>query len=214
MTARKLHYDIAAASSLCPPVEQEESGRLGKGTVRGLDDFEGGIGGVIGAKGIQAGSGGLGTSGGLGGGGSADGLGGLGSKGMGHGRSGRGKDGKSYGKKRKRGSLGRIGGSPTILGDLDKSLVDAVIKRNLSQIRYCYQRQLAKNPTLSGKITVKFVVARDGSVSKSSIDRSSMGSGGKPVESCIASRFKRFKFPKPNGGGIVVIKYPFIFSPK
>ena len=182
------------------------------GNSAAMDAFNGGLGGVIGAKGIQAGSGGLGAGGGgLGGGGSADGLGGLGSKGMGRGRSGRGMGGGSFGKKRKRGSLGRIGGNPTILGGLDKSLIDAVIKRNMSQIRYCYQRQLAKNPTLSGKIKVKFVIAKDGSVSKASIDSSTMGGAGKPVQSCIVGRFKKFKFPKPNGG-IVIVKYPFIFT--
>jgi hypothetical protein len=119
--------------------------------------------------------------------------------------------GGSFGKKRKRGSWGRIGGNPTILGGLDKSLIDAVIKRNMSQIRYCYQRQLAKNPSLNGKIKVKFVIAKDGSVSKASIDSSTMGGGGKPVESCIVGRFKKFKFPQPNGG-IVIVKYPFIFT--
>lgn len=182
------------------------------GSSAAMDAFNGGLGGVIGAKGIQAGSGGLGAGGGgLGGGGSADGLGGMGSKGMGRGRSGRGMGGGSFGKKRKRGSLGRIGGNPTILGGLDKSLIDAVIKRNMSQIRYCYQRQLAKNPTLNGKIKVKFVIAKDGSVSKASIDSSTMGGAGKPVQSCIVGRFKKFKFPKPNGG-IVIVKYPFIFT--
>lgn len=182
------------------------------GNSAAMDAFNGGLGGVIGAKGIQAGSGGLGAGGGgLGGGGSADGLGGMGSKGMGRGRSGRGMGGGSFGKKRKRGSLGRIGGNPTILGGLDKSLIDAVIKRNMSQIRYCYQRQLAKNPSLSGKIKVKFVIAKDGSVSKASIASSTMGGAGKPVQSCIVGRFKKFKFPKPNGG-IVIVKYPFIFT--
>jgi len=183
-----------------------------EGASAALDAMNGGLGGMLGAKGIQAGSGGLGAGGGgLGGGGSADGLGGMGAKGMGRGRSGRGRGGGSYGVKRKRGSLGRIGGTPTILGGLDKSLIDAVIRRNMSQIRYCYQRQLAKNPSLNGKIKVKFVIAKDGSVSKASIESSTMGSAGKPVSSCIVGRFKRFKFPKPNGG-IVIVKYPFIFT--
>jgi hypothetical protein len=174
-------------------------------------DLAGGIGGVIGAKGIQVGSGGLGSRGsGLGGGGSADGLGGLGTKGRGSGRSGYGSGGGSFGKKGT-GGLGKIGGDPIILGALDKSLIDAVIKRHMNQIRYCYQRELTKNPNLGGKITVKFVIAKDGSVSKASIKSSSMGS--KSVEGCITSRFMRFKFPEPKGGGIVIVSYPFIFAP-
>lgn len=174
-------------------------------------DLTGGIGGLIGAKGTQIGSGGLGSRGsGLGGGGTAEGLGGLGTKGRGSGASGYGSGGGNFGAKGE-GGIGRIGGDPIILGALDKSLIDAVIKRHMNQIRYCYQRELTKSPDLSGKITVKFVIAKDGSVSKAEIKSSSMGSP--TVESCIADRFRRFQFPEPKGGGIVIVSYPFIFSP-
>jgi hypothetical protein len=174
-------------------------------------DLAGGVGGLIGAKGIQVGSGGLGSRGsGLGGGGSADGLGGLGTKGRGSGRSGYGSGSGNFGKKGT-GGLGKIGGDPIILGALDKSLIDAVIKRHMNQIRYCYQRELTKNPNLGGKITVKFVIAKDGTVSKASKKSSTMNS--KAVEGCITNRFMRFKFPEPKGGGIVIVSYPFIFAP-
>ena len=109
------------------------------------------------------------------------------------------------------GGIGKIGGDPIILGALDKSLIDAVIKRHMNQIRYCYQRELTKNPNLGGKIVVKFVIAKDGSVSKASTKSSTMGN--KAVEGCINSRFQRFKFPEPKGGGIVIVSYPFIFQP-
>jgi TonB family protein len=134
----------------------------------------------------------------------------MGSKGTGRGSTGYGSGGGSYGKKKK-GGIGKIGGQPIILGALDKSLIDAVIKRNMNQIRYCYQRELTKNPTIGGKIVIKFVIAKDGTVSKASVKSSSMGSPA--VESCIAGRFRRFKFPEPKGGGIVIVSYPFIFSP-
>ncbi|NOY27674.1 MAG: AgmX/PglI C-terminal domain-containing protein [Oligoflexia bacterium] len=174
-------------------------------------DLTGGIGGLIGAKGTQFGSGGLGSRGsGLGGGGTAEGLGGLGTKGRGSGSSGYGKGGGNFGAKGE-GGIGRIGGDPIILGALDKSLIDAVIKRHMNQIRYCYQRELTRSPDLGGKVTVKFVIAKDGSVSKASIKASSMGNA--TVENCIAGRFRRFQFPEPKGGGIVIVSYPFIFAP-
>jgi hypothetical protein len=174
-------------------------------------DLAGGIGGLLGAKGTQIGSGGLGSRGsGLGGGGTADGLGGLGTKGRGSGSSGYGSGGGSFGAKGE-GGIGTIGGDPIILGALDKSLIDAVIKRHMNQIRYCYQRELTKNPSLGGKIVIKFVIAKDGTVSKSDVKSSTMGNSA--VESCIASRFMRFQFPEPKGGGIVIVSYPFIFSP-
>jgi hypothetical protein len=174
-------------------------------------DLAGGIGGLIGAKGTQIGGGGLGARGsGLGGGGTAGGLGGLGTKGVGGGASGYGSGGGNFGAKGE-GGIGRIGGDPIILGALDKSLIDAVIKRHMNQIRYCYQRELTKNPDLGGKISVKFVIAKNGSVSKASTKSSTMGN--RAVEGCINGRFMRFKFPEPKGGGIVIVSYPFIFAP-
>ncbi len=171
------------------------------------DDLAGGIGG----DGTQMGSAGLGSRGsGLGGGGTSDGLGGLGTKGTGSGTSGYGSGGGGFGAKGE-GGIGRIGGDPIILGALDKSLIDAVIKRNMNQIRYCYQRELTNNPNLSGKITVKFVIAKDGTVSSASTKASTMGSPA--VENCINGRFLDFQFPEPKGGGIVIVSYPFIFSP-
>ena len=156
----------------------------------------------------QIGSGGLGSRGsGLGGGGKPS---GLGTKGRGSGKPGYGSGGGNFGAKGK-GGIGRIGGDPIILGALDKSLIDAVIKKHMNQIRYCYQRELPKNPTLGGKIVVKFVINKTGSVSKASTKKSTMRN--KAFEGCINSRFMRFQFPEPKGGGIVIVSYPFIFTP-
>ena len=73
------------------------------------------------------------------------------------------------------------------------------------------QRELAKKPSLGGKVVIKFTIAKDGSVSRASKKTSTMGSAA--VEQCIVGRFKRMKFPTPKGGGIVIVSYPFIFSP-
>ncbi len=174
-------------------------------------DLTSGIGGLIGATGTQMGSGGLGSrGGGLGGGGTAEGLGGLGTKGMGSGSSGYGSGGGSFGAKGE-GGIGTVGGDPIILGALDRSLIDEVIKRHMNQIRYCYQRELTKNPSLGGKIVIKFTIAKDGTVSAASTKTTTMNNAS--VESCIVGRFMRMQFPEPKGGGIVIVSYPFIFSP-
>lgn len=170
----------------------------------------GGIGGLIGAKGVQVGSGGLGSRGsGLGGGGTADGLGGLGTKGMGSGATGYGRGGGNFGAKGE-GAIGAVGGDPIILGALDRALIDAVIKRHMNQIRYCYQRELMKNPALKGKLVIKFVIAKDGSVSSASTKSTTMNNAA--VQDCVVGRFLRMQFPEPKGGGIVIVSYPFIFS--
>ena len=102
------------------------------------------------------------------------------------------------------------GGSMILLGALDQSVVKRVIKQHTGQIRYCYQKELKKNPSLSGKVTIKFVIAKDGSVSSARTNTTTMNNP--VVENCICQRFMRFKFPQPKGGGIVIVTYPFTFS--
>jgi hypothetical protein len=172
-------------------------------------DIAGGIGGLIGAKGTPIGSGGLGSRGSGLGGGTAEGLGGLGTKGRGTGSSGFGKGGGNFGAKGE-GGITAVGGDPIIMGALDRALIDEVVKRHMNQITYCYQKELKKNPKLGGKVKIKFVISKSGSVSKASVGSSSMKT--KAVESCISSRFLRMKFPKPKGGGIVIVQYPFVFG--
>ncbi len=169
------------------------------------------VGGVIGSQyGNQYGSGGLGSRGsGLGGGGTGEGLGGLGTRGRGRGASGYGSGGGYFGRKSS-GTPGMSTGDPIILGALDKSVIDRVIKQHLAQIRYCYQKELNKNPGLYGKIVIKFVIAKDGSVSSAKTNSTSMNNP--IVENCICQRFMRFQFPQPKGGGIVIVTYPFVFK--
>ena len=170
------------------------------------------VGGIIGSQyGNQYGSGGLGSRGsGLGGGGTAEGLGGLGTKGHGRGASGYGSGGGYFGRKSS-GTPGMSTGDPIILGALDRSVIDNVIKQHLAQIRYCYQKELNKDPELSGKIVIKFTIAADGTVSSAETNSTTMDN--EKVESCICGRFLRFTFPEPEGGGIVIVSYPFVFQP-
>jgi len=170
-----------------------------------------GIGGLIGARGTQIGSNGLaGRGAGLGGGGQANGIGGLGTHGKGGGEKGWGSESSGWGDP-PTGTHISVPTEPTWIGNMDRSLIDAVIKRNMNQIRYCYQQQLTREHSLSGKVTVKFVIANDGSVSKAETKQTTMNNAA--VESCINQRFMKFQFPQPKGNGIVIVSYPFMFSP-
>jgi len=172
-------------------------------------DMTEGLGGLVGAKGTQIGAGGLSSRGsGLGGGGTADELGGLGTKGIGSGRSGYGKGGGSLGDKNR---AGVTTSDPTILGALDKSLIDGVVKKHMNQIRYCYERELATSPSLGGKMIIKSVIGTDGAVSEASVDSSTLGNTR--VEDCVVQRFMRMQFPEPKGDGAVIVSYPLSFSP-
>lgn len=163
-----------------------------------------------GARGDRMGTGGLGDRGdGLGGGGRVAGIGGTGTRGVAGGDGTYGAEGGDFGSKRS-GAVRNLTGEILSLGSLDASLIDEVVKRHASAIRYCYQRELTKDPSLGGKVVVKFTIAGDGSVAKAGIKRSSLGSGA--VESCITGRFQTMTFPEPKGNGVVIVSYPFMFS--
>lgn len=115
-----------------------------------------------------------------------------------------------------RGGLGAAGGEPTggapgILGALDRSLIDVVIKRNMSKVRDCYQRELVRSRALSGNITVKFVIARGGAVSSAETKSTTMNNPA--VEQRINAEFLEFQFPELKGRGFVIVWYPLISQP-
>ncbi|MEJ7601956.1 MAG: AgmX/PglI C-terminal domain-containing protein [Kofleriaceae bacterium] len=92
------------------------------------------------------------------------------------------------------------------MGNLDKVFIKRYIKRNLQKIAYCYESELLARPSLSGELTVQFLIAGNGSVQGSSAH----GFDSK-VSSCVAAVIKSIDFPKPTDGGSVQVNYPFNF---
>ncbi len=105
-------------------------------------------------------------------------------------------------------SLG--GDEAEAIGGLDKALIAAVVQANIGQIKHCYERQLIVDPNIFGKIVAQWTINKDGVVSTSSVKKSTMNS--KPVENCILGKIKSWNFPKPKGGGQVIVSYPFLFK--
>ncbi len=97
-----------------------------------------------------------------------------------------------------------------IEGGLDRDAIAEVIKRNLGQIRYCYERQLSSNPDLYGKVLVKFVIGADGILAQQKVENSTLKN--EMVEGCIMRRMAGWKFPLPKGGTQVRVSYPFLFK--
>lgn len=102
-------------------------------------------------------------------------------------------------------------GEPILMGALSRAQVDAVVKRHLRAIRYCYQRQLQRDATLGGKVVVRFTIAGDGTVSAAALADDTIHHAS--TTDCIVQRFWRMNFPEPQGGGRVVVKYPIHLSP-
>jgi outer membrane biosynthesis protein TonB len=95
-------------------------------------------------------------------------------------------------------------------GGLDKDAIAEVIRRNLGQIRYCYERQLSSNRDLYGKVLVKWMIGASGEVISPRVDTTTLKSA--MVEGCILRRMASWKFPEPKGGTQVNVAYPFLFK--
>lgn len=177
-------------------------------------DLQNAIGGLFGSQiGDARGSGGLGLRGvGPGGGGSSldsIGIGSVGTRGRGAGQGGYGYGVGSIGGKKEH-DIGISGGTPMVLGSLDKELIRRVIRAHANEIRYCYELELAKNPGLWGKVSVNFVISPTGSVQSAKVKETTINNQN--VENCIVGKIKGWKFPEPKGGGIVIVTYPFILK--
>jgi hypothetical protein len=162
------------------------------------------------------GAGGLGLSGiGEGGGGRGEGI-GLGSIGtIGHG-AGTG-TGQGFGS-----GHGRLGGShrtrppqvrmgaTQVNGRLPPEVIQRIVRQNYGRFRLCYENGLRNNPNLQGRVSVRFVIGRDGAVSNVGNAGSDMPDGS--VVQCVTRAYYGLSFPQPEGG-IVTVVYPIMFSP-
>ena len=97
-----------------------------------------------------------------------------------------------------------------VSGGLDKSVIAKYIESNLGQVRYCYERQLAANPDIYGKVLIKFTIGATGKVVSQKVGTTTLKSA--MVEGCILRRISKWKFPTPEGGTLVMVSYPFLFK--
>jgi len=179
-------------------------GGLGTGINNAIGGLRPGAG-LVDARGV----GGLGSrGGGVGGGGTALGLGGLGTRGEGRGiggsgvidLSGRGKD-----------TTRVVPGKTIVVGGLSKEVIAKIIRSHQSEIKYCYEMELQKKPSLFGKVAVLFTIDGSGSVSEANVAETSLDNSN--TEQCMLARIRRWRFPEPQGGGLVTVNFPWVFKP-
>ncbi|MDD9946993.1 MAG: TonB family protein [Myxococcales bacterium] len=162
------------------------------------------------------GFGGLGLRGtGRGGGGTGEGTIGLGNIGtIGHGAGGG--TGSGYGRgaggfRGRRAKVPRIRtGKADVRGSLSKEVIRRVIRRHINEVRFCYEQELNSRPDLQGRVAVKFIISPTGAVQTAAVSKSTLGNA--KAEQCIAKAVRRWTFPAPEGGGIVVVNYPFVLA--
>jgi len=93
---------------------------------------------------------------------------------------------------------------------LDPEVIRQVVRRHMAQLKRCYEQALQRDPTLSGKLNVEFVISPTGSVSSARIGSATAASGG--LETCVTSQVRSWAFPRPRNGQEVEVAYPFVFN--
>jgi len=180
-------------------------------------------GGMFGDPGESGGFGGLrltGTDNGGGGHGVGVGIGGVGDSigltGFGNCTGSNCGDGR-FGHGVGRGGPGHVTKAPSIRtgvqsvsGHLPPEVVQRIVRQNYGRFRQCYENGLRTNPNLTGRVTARFVIGREGSVANVQNGGSDLPDSA--VVSCVVSAFYGLSFPTPEAG-IVTVSYPIMFSP-
>lgn len=101
-------------------------------------------------------------------------------------------------------------------GTLDKDYIRARIQEDLVPIaKECYESALEDEPKLGGKLIMKFAIVGDedvgGVVEEADVDPTSDITHADLLE-CMKESMLALSFPPPEGGGRVLVTYPFSFA--
>ncbi|MEE2959915.1 MAG: AgmX/PglI C-terminal domain-containing protein [Myxococcota bacterium] len=94
-------------------------------------------------------------------------------------------------------------------GSLDSDKIARVVRKYQKGVQACYEKALKRDSNLSGKLEVEITIGEDGKVIEVAILEDGLGS--RSLQTCVRSRVRRWRFPKPDGGE-VTFSFPFIFS--
>ncbi|HEX3772397.1 MAG TPA: AgmX/PglI C-terminal domain-containing protein [Polyangiaceae bacterium] len=98
-----------------------------------------------------------------------------------------------------------------INGRLAPEVIRRIVRLNDGRYRNCYEAALHTNPSLQGRVTVKFVIDRTGAVALAADGGSDIPDEG--VRRCVVSSFLSLSFPAPENGSVSVV-YPIAFTPE
>lgn len=100
--------------------------------------------------------------------------------------------------------------SSTGAGRFDDDVVTRQIRARTRAIQHCYERELRRDPTLAGRVEVRFTIAETGTVASRGTTQNTTGS--EAVASCVTRTVRRFRFRPGPEGGPVTYTYRFDFA--
>jgi len=100
-------------------------------------------------------------------------------------------------------------GRTLIRGSLSKKQILRTIHSRMRQLQVCYRRALQDIPLLEGRLQLRLLLERNGLVQKAKIFNSNLRL--LTLERCILRNVRRWHFPKPKGGGPVIVIQQLFF---
>lgn len=98
-----------------------------------------------------------------------------------------------------------------IRGLLAPEVIRRVVLQHLNDVTECHDRGLERDPNAAGRMTIRFVIGGTGAVVAAGVAHSNYPVA--EVGECIARAVRQWRFPAPEGGGVVTVNYPFNLQP-
>ena len=101
-------------------------------------------------------------------------------------------------------------GTSQISGALPPEVIHRIVRQSFDKFHACYEIGLRANPTMQGRVTVRFVIGKDGATKSANVAVTDLPD--KSVATCVAREFSSLTFPPPDRGEVTV-SYPIELSP-
>lgn len=98
------------------------------------------------------------------------------------------------------------------VGGLDKDAIRKALRENRRAIANCYETALLTKKQLDGRMTFRWVISVEGSVSSIKLQSSELAMPN--FESCVESVIKQIRFPQAPNKMTTTVIYPFAFQGK
>lgn len=102
--------------------------------------------------------------------------------------------------------------APVTQGKIDPQAVQNAMRGSFAKLGQCYDVSLAKTPTLTGRLPIRFVIERSGRVSRAEVTADATIHDVE-LERCIVAHIKMLTFPQLEDGAVTVV-YPLVLKPR
>lgn len=102
-------------------------------------------------------------------------------------------------------------GELVVNGRLDPEAIGRVVRSRVPSFGKCYDAAYKPGAMLEGRVTVKFVIHRDGNVAVAADGGSDLPEPS--VVQCVIEQVRSLRFPQPEAGVVTVVA-PLFFTPR